>query len=99
MHKISVIIPVYNSGKFFDKCMESVTNQTFQNLEIILVDDGSTDGSGKNCDSWAQKDARIMVVHQCNKGVSAARNCGLELANGDVISFIDADDTIDRDMY
>lgn len=97
--KISVIIPVYNCREFLDDCLKSVTNQTYHNLEIILVDDGSTDGSDLLCDGWKATDDRVRVFHQENQGVSAARNRGLELATGDVLSFIDADDTLDQDMY
>ena len=97
--KISVIIPVYNCHEFLDDCLRSVTGQTYRNLEIILVDDGSTDGSEHLCDVWKEKDNRIIVVHQANSGVSAARNHGLSLATGTLYSFIDADDTLEADMY
>ena len=96
---ISIIIPVYNPGEFFDRCIESVINQTYRNLEIILVDDGSTDSSPHKCDELAKKDSRIKVIHQKNSGAAAARNTGLDNATGDFIGFIDADDYIDLDMY
>ena len=91
---ISVIVPVYNSEKFLDKCIESILNQTFADFEIILVDDGSTDTSGKICDEWAQKDHRIKVIHQQNSGVSVARNNGIATAKGEYIAFVDSDDTV-----
>lgn len=99
MNKISVIIPVYNSEKFLDACIASIVKQTYQNFEIILVDDGSTDDSPSLCDQYAAQDKRIKVIHQDNQGVSAARNNGLDLATGDLVSFIDSDDTLDEDMY
>lgn len=99
MNKISIIIPVYNSEKFLDACVCSVINQTYNNLEIILVDDGSTDNSGALCDKWKVTDSRIKVIHQKNQGVSAARNHGLETATGDFISFIDSDDVVEPEMY
>lgn len=77
---ISVIIPVHNTEKYIDECVESVVNQSFKQIEIILVDDGSTDSSSNICDIWKEKDKRIEVIHQDNKGVSAARNVGIENA-------------------
>lgn len=94
---ISVIIPIYNSEKYFDRCLNSILNQTYQNIEILLINDGSIDNSAKLCDMVAMKDKRIKVVHQTNKGVSSARNRGLDIANGEYITFIDSDDWIDRD--
>lgn len=91
---ISVIVPIYNVEKYLDRCIESIVNQTYKNLEIILVDDGSTDNSSFICDNWAKKDARIVVIHKTNAGAPAARNTGLELAKGDFISFIDSDDYV-----
>lgn len=91
---ISIIIPVYNVERFLDKCIDSVISQSYQELEIILVDDGSTDASGQLCDKWAQSDSRIIVVHQFNQGLSMARNKGIEIATGDYITFIDSDDYI-----
>lgn len=96
---ISVIIPAYNVGSFFDNCIDSIVNQTYADLEIIIVDDGSTDGTPKNCDAWAEKDNRINVVHKKNGGAASARNAGLEIASGDYIAFVDADDYLDLDMY
>ena len=90
--KISIIIPVYNSEKYITDCVESISNQTYRNIEIILVDDGSTDASGEICDSLAQSDERIKVIHKKNGGTSAARNDGIEAASGDYITFTDNDD-------
>lgn len=96
---ISIIIPVYNVEKYLNACVSSVCNQTYDNLEIILIDDGSTDRSGQICDSWKNQDNRIVVIHQLNKGVSAARNAALSIARGDYIGFVDSDDEIDAEMY
>lgn len=99
MKKISVIIPVYNTKNELEKCLDSVINQTYKNLEIICVDDGSTDGSGAIVDEYAKKDERIRVIHQDNKGESNARNKGLKIATGEIIAFCDCDDWLDVDMY
>ena len=99
MKKISVIIPVYNVEKYLEKCLNSIINQTYKNLEIILVDDGSLDNSGAICDIYASKDNRIKVIHQENSGVSAAKNNGLKEATGELISFIDSDDTMDINFF
>jgi len=96
---ISIIVPVYNVEKFLSQCIESIINQTYHNLEIILINDGSTDDSGKICDEYAMKDKRIKVIHQENSGVSNARNRGLDVASGEYIAFVDADDWIAEDMY
>lgn len=96
---ISIIVPVYNVEKYLDRCIQSIVEQTYRNLEIILVDDGSTDGSEKICDSWAVKDNRIRVIHQNNMGGGAARNAALDVAKGDFIAFVDSDDYISADMY
>ena len=96
---ISVIIPVYNVGRYLKRCIESVRTQTYSNIEIILVDDGSTDDSGAICDHYAKQDQRIKVLHQDNKGQSAARNAGLDVACGEYIGFVDSDDWIHPDMY
>lgn len=95
---ISIIVPVYNTQKYLDGCMESLLNQTWRNLEILLVDDGSTDASGAMCDAFARQDNRVRVIHQPNGGISAARNNGLDAAAGDYIMFIDSDDTVDVHM-
>jgi len=89
---VSIIIPVYNTSKYLDRCLLSVTLQTYRNIEIILVDDGSTDNSGTICDQWAQKDERIKVIHQKNKGISAVRNEGLRSVTGELVTTIDSDD-------
>lgn len=89
---VSIIIPVYNVAPYLDRCVESACNQTYKNIEIILIDDGSTDESGEICDRWAKTDDRIVVIHQKNSGVSAARNTGLDVAKGKYISFLDGDD-------
>lgn len=96
---ISIIIPVYNVKEYLEKCLYSVCGQTYKNLEIIVVDDGSTDGSGEMCDMFAETDSRIKVIHQVNKGQSCARNEGLTIARGEYIGFVDSDDWIDSDMY
>ena len=97
--KISVIVPVYNVEQYLERCVDSIINQTYTNLEIILVNDGSTDNSGKLCDELAKKDKRIRVIHKENGGLSDARNRGIEEAESDLVGFIDSDDYIDRDMY
>lgn len=99
MAKISVIIPVYGVEKYLNRCVESVVNQTFKDLEIILVDDGSPDNCPKMCDEWASRDARIRTVHRENGGLSCARNTGLTVASGEYVTFIDSDDWIAPDTY
>lgn len=96
---ISVIVPVYNTEKYLDACIASIVGQTHSVLQIILVDDGSCDSSGRICDAWANKDSRIQVIHQENAGVSAARNAGLQAASGELISFVDSDDVLPSDAY
>ena len=95
--KVSIIIPIYNAENHLDKCISSAVSQTYRDLEIILVNDGSTDGSEKICRSFAEKDPRIMLINQENAGVSAARNAGLEACTGDLITFIDSDDHVYED--
>lgn len=94
MHKITIIIPIYNVEKYLNKCIDSVVNQTYKNLEILLVDDGSTDASHAICDEWQIKDTRVKAIHKNNGGVSSARNIGLAAATGDYIVFIDSDDWV-----
>ena len=99
MKKISVIVPVYNIEEYLERTLESLVNQTYKNLEIILINDGSTDSSKEICDKYKKKDKRVVVIHKDNEGVSIARNKGLELATGDFIGFVDSDDVISLDMY
>ena len=96
---LSVIVPAYNVEEFLSRCLDSIIRQTYKNLEIILVDDGSRDNSGVICDQYAKKDIRIRVLHQKNQGLSDARNNGLALAKGDYIAFVDSDDWLDETMY
>lgn len=94
---ISVIVPVYNVGPYLDPCVDSLLGQTYQHIEVLLIDDGSTDGSGAVCDGYAARDPRVRVIHQQNQGVSAARNAGLDAATGAYIAFVDADDYVALD--
>ncbi len=94
---ISVIVPVYNVEKYLVRCVDSIIRQTYSNLEIILIDDGSTDNSGNLCDGLSKNDSRIKVIHQANSGLSCARNAGLEIYTGDYVCFIDSDDYIHPD--
>lgn len=96
---ISVIVPVYKVEKYLDKCIRSIADQTYRNLEIILVDDGSPDRSGAICDEWAEKDSRIKVIHKENGGGGQARNVALDAARGDLIAFVDSDDYIAPAMF
>ncbi|MCH5296580.1 MAG: glycosyltransferase [Ruminococcus sp.] len=96
---ISIIVPVYNAGKYLLPLIESILGQTYQNIELILVDDGSSDGSGIICDEFAKKDERVKVIHTKNSGQSSARNTGLEIATGDLIAFADHDDLLHPQMY
>lgn len=99
MCKVSIIIPVYNAETYLKKCVRSIMEQTLREFELLLIDDGSTDGSSALCDQYAQQDSRVVVIHQPNAGVSAARNQGIAYAKGDYIGFVDADDWIEPDMY
>lgn len=98
MELISVIVPVYNAEKYLDRCIRSIVNQTYQNLEIILIDDGSSDYSSAICDQWAEKDERIRVFHQVNRGISAARNSGISVSGGNYILMVDSDDYLSVSM-
>ena len=98
-YKLSVIVPVYNVEEYIEKCIESIINQTYTNLEIILVNDGSTDESGNICDMYAKKDSRIKVFHKENGGTASAKNMALDNVTGDYITFVDSDDWIDIEMY
>lgn len=95
---ISIIIPVYNTGKYLPKCLDSVAAQTFTDFEVLMIDDGSTDGSGEICDQYSQFDNRFIAIHQTNQGVSASRNNGLKRARGNYIAFVDSDDYVHPQM-
>ena len=97
--KISVIVPVYKVEAFLDRCVQSIANQSYRNLEIILVDDGSPDNCPSMCDAWAEKDSRVKVIHKKNGGLSDARNAGMAIATGEFMGFVDSDDWIAPDMY
>lgn len=96
---ISVIVPVYNVEKYLERCLDSILRQTYTNLEILVIDDGSKDNSGKICDEYEAKDSRIKVIHKINGGLSDARNAGLKIATGEYIGFVDSDDYIADDMF
>lgn len=96
---VSVVVPVYNVEAYLDRCVESLVNQTLQDIEIILVDDGSTDGSPALCDAWAEKDVRIRVIHKENGGLSDARNVGVSFAQAEWVGFVDSDDHVSPEMY
>ena len=96
---ISVIVPVYNVEKYLRKCIDSIINQTYSNLQIILVDDGSEDNCSIICDEYVQLDMRIVVIHKKNQGLVLARKSGMQIAEGEYITFVDADDYIDIDAY
>ncbi|MCR4673147.1 MAG: glycosyltransferase [Lachnospiraceae bacterium] len=97
--KISIIIPVFNVEDYLDKCIDSILTQSYRNLEIFLIDDGSTDNSGKICEHYAGKDDRIKCIHQKNAGAAAARNAGLRQASGEYLAFVDSDDYLEADAY
>ena len=97
MIEISIIVPVYNTEKYITRCINSILEQTFENWELLLIDDGSRDSSGKICDIFQKKDSRIKVIHKKNEGVSIARNLGITLSKGNYITFVDSDDWIDKD--
>ena len=96
---ISVVVPVYRVEDYLDHCIQSIVEQTYSNLEILLVDDGSPDASGEICDRWAQRDSRIRVIHKQNAGAGAARNTALDMAKGDLIAFVDSDDYLHPNLY
>lgn len=96
---ITVIVPIYNAEKTLDKCIKSIINQSYKNLEIILIDDGSKDNSLDICNRYKEIDNRIVVIHKSNSGVSATRNYGLNIMHGNFVGFVDSDDSIDKDMY
>lgn len=95
MEKVTIVVPVYNTEKYLDECIKSIVNQTYENIEVILIDDGSKDNSPKICDKWAQKDSRIQVIHKMNEGAGIARNTGISNASGEYICFFDSDDYIE----
>ena len=99
MKLVSVIVPVYNSEKYLKECVESILNQTYTNIELILVDDGSGDLSGEICREYEKKDQRVIYIHKENGGVSSARNTGMRIAKGEYIAFVDSDDFISEDMF
>lgn len=99
MPELSIIVPVYNVEEYLPKCIDSILVQTFTDFELILIDDGSPDRCGEICDEYAAKDSRIVVIHQKNQGVSAARNAGLDIAKGTYIGFVDSDDWIEPELY
>lgn len=96
---ISIIVPAYNAEKYLNRCIDSLVNQTYANIEIIIVDDGSKDNTPEMCKQWAQKDSRIKVIHKENQGLGLARNTGLVNASGKYVSFLDSDDFVDLEMY
>ena len=99
MPTVSIIVPIYNVEQYLRRCVDSIVNQTYKNIEIVLVNDGSTDGSGIICDEYAKNDNRVRVYHKKNGGAASARNLGLNHAKGEFIGFVDSDDYIDLDMY
>lgn len=98
LNKISIIVPIYKVEIYLRKCVDSIVNQTYKNIEILLIDDGSPDNCGIICDEYAKKDERIKVIHKKNGGLSDARNYGIEASSGDYIMFVDSDDYISKDM-
>ena len=99
MKIISIIVPVYNVVQYLDQCVSSLVHQSYSAIEILLIDDGSSDGSAEICDEWSKKDSRVRVFHTENRGVAHARNIGLTHAKGNYIGFVDSDDWVDIDMY
>ena len=98
-HLISVIVPIYNISSYIERCVESICSQTYSNLEIILINDGSSDESSKLCENLASNETRISLIHKKNMGASSARNTGIDIAQGTYIGFVDGDDSIEQDMY
>lgn len=97
--KLSVIVPVYKVEEFLAKCVDSILRQSYKNLEVILVDDGSPDKCPAICDEYSQKDSRIKVIHKLNGGLCSARNAGLDMATGEYVTFVDSDDWLEEDAY
>ena len=98
-HKISIVVPVFNVERYLDRCLKSLTNQTYTNIEIVLIDDGSTDSSGEKCNEWGNKDKRIKVIHKENGGLGSARNRGIKESTGEYIGFVDSDDWVSTSMF
>ena len=96
---LSIVIPAYNVERYLNRCMESVLSQSYRDLEILLINDGSTDGTGALCEEFAKRDSRIIYVEKQNEGQAAARNMGIRMARGEYLTFLDADDWIDSDMF
>ena len=96
---ISVIVPVYNVAMYLPQCLDSILGQDHENLEVILIDDGSRDESGEICDAYARRDSRLRVIHQKNGGAAAAKNAGLRIATGEYLSFVDSDDYLEPNVY
>ncbi|UOK56378.1 glycosyltransferase [Bacillus sp. OVS6] len=99
MPAISIVVPIYNVEKYLHKCIDSILSQNFTDLEIVLVNDGSTDSCGRICDEYSIKDNRVKVIHKKNGGLSDARNTGIEISTGDFIGFVDSDDWVEPNMY
>ena len=99
MPKVSIIVPIYNVERYLDRCMDSLLHQTLEDIELILVDDGSPDQCPQMCEKYAELDSRVKVVHKKNAGLGLARNSGLGIATGEYVAFIDSDDFVDLDMY
>ena len=97
--KVSIIVPIYKVEKYLNRCIDSILNQTYKNIEVILVDDGSPDRCGAICDNYSKIDKRIKVIHKKNEGLAEARNAGIKIATGEYISFVDSDDFINKNMY
>ena len=97
--ELSIIVPVYNTAQYLPQCLDSILKQTYKNWELIIVDDGSTDGSADICDEWGKKDVRVQVIHKVNSGQADSRNLALQISQGDYIAFVDSDDWIDCSMY
>ena len=98
MELVTVIVPIYNVKNYLKQCLDSIINQTYSKLEIILVDDGSTDGCASICDEYAKADNRVHVIHKKNAGLGMARNSGLEIANGEFVVYVDSDDWLEKNM-
>lgn len=96
---LTIIVPIYNTENYLSECIDSILNQSYKNIELILINDGSTDNSGFICDEYSRRNKRIKIIHTENKGVSHARNIGLSIAKGEYITFVDSDDFVSHDIY